>query len=306
MEDSEINIVTGAFGFSGKYIARRLLGAGKKIRTLTNSKNCPIELVDKIEIYPLNFDNTNKLVESFKGCSVLYNTYWIRFNYKNFNHSIAVENTLKLFNAAKKAGVKRIIHTSITNPSEKSSLSYFSGKAKLENALIESGVSYSILRPAVLFGKEDVLINNIAWMLRIFPVFGVFSDGAYKLQPIYVDDFALIAVEQGEKSENNTINTIGVETFTYKELVTNIGEIIGKKRPILSIPDNIGYLLGQIIGKFVNDVVITREEIQGLKSNLLYVDTEPVGKTKLTEWAKENSSTIGIQYVNELKRRKKQ
>lgn len=303
MNDQEIHTVTGAFGFSGKYIAKRLLKAGKTVRTLTNSTDHSGELKDKIETYPLIFDDTDKLIESLQGVSVLYNTYWIRFNYKTFSHSIAVDNTLKLFKAAKKAGVKRIVHTSITNPSEDSPLSYFSGKAILEKELKESGISYSILRPAVLFGDEDILINNIAWMLRKFPFFGVFGKGEYKLQPIFVDDFAQLALEQGKSLENNVIDAIGPETFTYKELVVKIGEIIGKKRPMISISDNIGYFCGWLIGKFVNDVTITKAEIKGLSSNLLFTESKPVGITKLTEWLNANSSTVGIKYTSELKRR---
>ena len=192
---------------------------------------------------------------------------------------------------------------SITNPSLESSLEYFSGKAELENALINSGLSYSILRPAVIFGKEDILINNIAWTIRKFPLFGVFGDGNYKLQPIYVDDMAKLAVEEGGKTENKIIDAIGPETFTYRELAVEIGKIIGKPRKVISIPDGIGYLIGWIVGKFVGDIVITREEIKGLKSNLLYSDSPPAGSTKLTDWAKKHASTLGVKYASELRRR---
>jgi NADH dehydrogenase len=217
---------------------------------------------------------------------------------------MAVENTLKLFGAAKHAGVKRIVHTSITNPSLDSPLEYFSGKAILEQALIESGIDYTILRPTVLFGKEDILINNIAWMLRHFPVFGVFGDGQYKLQPIFVDDFASLAVQAGTLSENTIINAIGPETFSYWELVTTIAQtILGKKKMILSIPDGLGLLVGKIIGLFTGDVVITKAEITGLKSNLLYVDAPPAGTTRLTDWLREHRDTIGTRYASELSRR---
>lgn len=305
--DNEIHVVTGAYGYSGKYIAKRLLDEGYEVRTLTNSYNRSNPFGNKVKAFPFNFENFEKLVESLHGASVLYNTYWIRFNFSSgkikFKHSIAVENTLKLFDAAKEANVRRIVHVSITNPSEDSHLEYFSGKAKLEKALIKSGLSYAILRPTVLFGKEDILINNIAWMLRIFPVFGVFGDGNYRLQPIYVDDLAQIAVEQGKKSENMIIDATGPETFTYRELVKKIGEIIGKKRPIISIPDPVGYFIGSIIGKIVGDVTITREEIEGLKGNLLFTNSLPAGNTKLTEWAKQHSSILGRHYSSELARR---
>jgi NADH dehydrogenase len=219
-------------------------------------------------------------------------------------HADAVRNTMTLFDAAKAAGVERVVHVSITNPSEDSPLEYFSGKARLERALVESGLSHAILRPTVLFGKEDILVNNIAWALRHLPLFGVFGDGQYKLQPIYVDDLAEIAVQQGRDRKNRVIEAIGPETFTYRGLVETVGEIIGKKRPIISVPPAVGYAVGWVIGKLVGDVMITREEITGLMANLLYVNSPPAGMTRLTEWATERSSTLGLRYTRELARRK--
>lgn len=304
MTKQEIHAVTGAFGYSGKYIAQRLLDRGHRVITLTNSLHRVNPFGERVQAYPFNFDDPEKLIESLKGVSVLYNTYWVRFNHKMFTHADAVRNTITMFNAARKAGVKRIIHVSITNPSEDSRLEYFNGKAKLEKAIKESELSYSILRPTVLFGKEDILINNIAWALRRLPVFGVFGDGKYRLQPIYVDDLAELAVYQGEKRENVTIDAIGPETFTYRSLVKNIGEIIGKRRPIISVSPTIGYLAGSIIGKLVNDTFITREEIEGLMAGLLYVNSPPAGKTKLTEWIKKHADSLGNKYASELARRR--
>lgn len=303
MSEKEIHVVTGAFGYSGKYIAKRLLDKGHTVKTITNSTNRINPFGEKVKAYPFNFDSPDRLTETLEGATVLYNTYWVRFNHKDFTHSLAVGNSLKLFEAAKKAGVRRIVHVSITNPSEESRLEYFKGKAKLERAIMESGISYSILRPTVLFGKEDILINNIAWMLRTFPLFGVFGDGKYRLQPIYVDDLAKLAVEEGEKKENNIIDAIGPETFTFRDLAETIGEIIGKKRFILSIPPFLGYIVGWITGKIVGDIMITKEEIDGLMADLLYTDSPPAGETKLTDWMRENSYCLGMKYASELKRR---
>ncbi len=161
MNKKQIHAVTGAFGYSGKYIARRLLDKGHKVITLTNSGRRPNPFGDKLQAFAFNFDYPQKLVETLKGVSVLYVTYWVRFNHKMFTHADAVRNTTILFESAAKAGVERIIYVSITNPSENSHLEYFSGKGKLENILKSLTASYSILRPAVLFGKEDILINNI-------------------------------------------------------------------------------------------------------------------------------------------------
>lgn len=302
--NQKLHMVTGAFGYSGRYITARLLAAGHRVRTLTNSPQRANPFGDAIEVRPFAFDQPARLTESLRGAAVLYNTYWVRFTHGDFSHAGAVDNTLKLFSAAKTAGVRRVVHVSITNPSEDSPLPYFAGKARLERALQESGIPHSILRPAVLFGTEDILINNIAWCLRRFPFFATFGDGQYRLQPIYVDDLAQLAVEQGRTADNRIIDAIGPETFTYRELVRQIGEIIGKPRSILSAPPMLGLAAGWLLGKLTGDVVITREEITGLMQGLLCTNSRPAGQTRLTDWARENAATLGIRYANELARRR--
>jgi uncharacterized protein YbjT (DUF2867 family) len=303
-ETRTIHAVTGAYGYSGKYIAERLLDEGKQVVTLTNSLSRANLFGNRIRAFPFHFDRPDLLAEHLSGVSVLYNTYWVRFNHRLFQHADAVRNTLVLFDAARKAGVQRIVHVSITNPSEDSPIEYFRGKAALEKALVNSGVSYAILRPAVLFGKEDILVNNIAWTLRRFPVFGVFGDGRYRLRPIYVDDLAALAVEQGGKRENAIVNAIGPETFTYRELVASIAQLIGKKRPIVSVPPWFGYAATWMLGRLLGDVVITKGEIEGLMSNLLFVDAPSAGTTALTDWVRMHADTLGRGYASELARRK--
>ena len=304
MKQEHLHAVTGAFGYSGKYIAHRLLAEGRNVITLTNSLHRRNPFGDRVRVMPFHFDEPERLTESLRGVSVLYNTYWVRFNHRDFTHADAVRNTEVLFQAAHVAGVKRVVHVSITNPSDGSPLEYFSGKARLERALIESGLSYAILRPAVLFGKEDILVNNIAWALRRLPVFGVFGDGRYKLQPIHVDDLARLAVEQGTQTGNIIVNAIGPETFTYRGLAETIGGVIGKRRPIVSVPPSVGYAVGWVIGTLVDDVLITRDEIKGLMNNLLYVESPPAGRIKLTDWANERSASLGLHYTSELARRR--
>jgi len=306
MADTTTHAVTGAYGYSGKYIAQRLLDEGHTVVTLTNSLSRRNPFGDRIKAFPFHFDRPDLLTEQLRGVSVLYNTYWVRFNHRLFKHADAVRNTLVLFESAKKAGVRRIVHVSITNPSEDSPLEYFRGKAVLEKALVASGVSYAILRPAVLFGKEDILINNIAWSLRRLPAFGVFGDGQYRLRPIYIEDLASLAVEQGKKRENVVINAIGPEAFTYRELVAKIGQLIGKERPIISVAPWFGHAMSRLLGSLVGDVVITKEEIDGLMAGLLYVDAPPAGHTALTDWIRSHADTLGQSYTSELARRKDQ
>jgi len=296
--------LTGAFGYSGRYIALRLLDAGHSVSTLTNSVHRQNPFGDKVRAFPFNFERPAKLRESLEGVEVLINTYWVRFDHRLFSHAEAVRNTKVLFRAAREAGVRRIVHVSITNPNIHSDLPYFRGKAELEADLQALGISYCILRPAALFGREDVLINNIAWSLRHLPVFGVFGSGDYKLQPVYVDDFAALAVEKAADERNEVINAIGPETFTYRELVQVIQRALGLKRLIISVPPEIGYFAGSILGLLVKDVVVTREEIRGLMEGRLYVEAPPVGQTRLSEWVGQHRETLGRRYTSELARRR--
>ncbi len=302
---SELQAVTGAFGYTGRYIAHRLLRAGFGVRTLTNLRPVSDPFGGRVGAYALDFGRRGSLVETLRGVRVLYNTYWVRFNHRCFTHVEAIENTLTLFRAAQEAGVERVVHISITNPSLDSPLEYFRGKAELEAALIDSGISYSILRPTVLFGKEDILINNIAWVLRHFPIFGLFGDGQYRVQPIFVDDLAALAVSHGGRRDNTIVDAIGPETFTFRELVQTLGRIIGWPRPVLAVPPTLAYAVAYALGSLLGDVVITRDEIRGLMADLLYVDAPPTGTTALTAWAKEHRDNLGAHYSNELARRRR-
>jgi uncharacterized protein YbjT (DUF2867 family) len=305
----ELHVVTGAFGYSGQYIARRLLAAGHRVRTLTHSPGRDSPLRDQIEVHDFTFDQPDKLAGSLRGAAVLYNTYWVRFNHRTFTFRDAARNTRTLFAAAQAAGVRRVVHISISNPDppdRPSPLEYFREKGLLEKNLIDSGLSYAILRPAILFGMEDILVNNIAWALRHLPFFTVFGDGQYKLQPIFVDDLAALAVDQGARAQNAVVQAIGPETFTYRQLAETIGAIIGKRCRILSTPPMIGFAFAWLAGVFLRDVVITRDEIRGLMANRLFVDAPPpaLAVTSLTQWAAANRHWLGVHYASELRRRR--
>lgn len=295
--------VTGAFGYSGRYITERLLQSGHEVITLTNSLHRPNPFGSKVAAFPFHFDAPGKLCDSLREVDTLVNTYWVRFDHRLFTHEQAVANTNVLFLAAREAGVRRIVHVSITNPDSASALPYFRGKAALESSLRALGLSYCILRPTVLFGKEDVLINNIAWSLRHLPVVGVFGTGDYRLQPIYVDDLAQAVAQKVGERQDEIIEAIGPETFAYRELVAMIGKAVGVKRPIISVSPIVGYWSCRLIGRFVGDVVITHEEIRGLMEGRLYVDAPPLGATRLTDWIERHRDSLGRHYTSEMARR---
>ncbi|HSL44731.1 MAG TPA: NAD(P)H-binding protein [Anaerolineales bacterium] len=297
--------VTGAFSYSGKYITRRLLACNEEVITLTGHPNRPDPFGGKVKAYPLDFDEATPeggVTRTLQGVDVLVNTYWVRFDKDQNTQPRAVENTHKLVNAAKAAGVKRIVHISITNPSAESHLPYFWGKAANERAVIDSGLGYAILRPTVLVGDEDILINNIAFLLRRFPFFFLPGNGSYKLQPVHVDNVAELAVEGVYRTDNYIIDAVGPDIFTFKEMVQLIGEKIGKKRPLIPVPPRLALLAAQFISLFVRDVVLTPEEVDGLMAGLLVSKEPPRGKTRLADWLEQNKDRVGAKYASEIKK----
>jgi uncharacterized protein YbjT (DUF2867 family) len=198
--------------------------------------------------------------------------------------------------------VKRIVHISITNPSADSRLPYFWGKAANEKAVTDSGMSYAILRPTVLFGAEDILINNIAWLLRRFPFFALPGDGSYRLQPVFVDDLAALVAEAVFERDNSVRDAVGPAIFTFREMVELIGAKIGKLKPLLNVPPRLALTVAQLLSLFVNDVILTPEEVDGLMAGLLVSKEPPQCKTRLADWLEGNKKTVGAKYASELAR----
>jgi NADH dehydrogenase len=302
MEAAELNVVTGAFSYTGKYITQRLLSMGKRVRTLTGHPNRQNPFGEQVTVSPFNFDDPAELTKSLRGATTLYNTYWVRFSHGRVTFDEAVENTKALVKAAGEAGVRRIVHVSITNASEDSPLPYFRGKGLLENAIIHSGLSYAIIRPTVIFGAEDILINNIAWLLRRFPVFAVPGSGDYRVQPVFVEDVAEIAVNAAHRNEDAIVDAVGPDTYTFDELVRLIADKIRSKARIVHLSPALALFLSRMAGYLVKDVMLTRDEVEGLMANLLVSDGPPTGQTRLGDWLDENADGVGARYASELSR----
>lgn len=297
-----MNVVTGAFGYIGRHITRHLLESGSPVRTLTTHPDKPNPFGAAVEAFPYGFDRPADLVSSLRGASTLYNTYWIRFEYGAATFQQAVRNTATLFQCARRAGVERIVHISVTNASLESRLPYYRGKALQEQALMESGVSYAIVRPTLVYGRGDILVNNIAWLIRRVPVFPIFGSGEYRLQPVYVGDLAAIAVGCARDSKSTAVDAIGPESFTFEEFVKLL---VAKIRPgvkLVHMPASIGITLGRAIGLAVRDVLLTRAELRGLMDGMLTSTQAPNGTARFAEWLDAHKGELGSSYASELGR----
>lgn len=301
--DTGLDLVTGAFSYSGSRIAGRLLDSGRSVRTLTFHPNRPHPLQGRVETLPYRFDSQVALAESLDGVTTLFNTYWVRFDHGRASFENAVANSRALFCAARRAGVARVVHVSIANPSLESALPYYRGKALVELALAEAGVPYSIVRPTLVFGGDrDVLVNNIAWILRRMPVFALPGSGGYPVQPVHVDDLARICEQAARVDGDAIIDAAGPETMTFDELVRAVRSAVRARSPILRLPPVAMSAASRALGLLVHDVVLTADEISGLTAGLLVSHDPPLGQTAFSDWLAENGRSIGDAYANELQR----
>ena len=303
MPTPELNVVTGALGYTGRYIARALLERGARVRTMTAHPSPPNPFGDRLEIAPLDFASPESLAKGLEGASTLFNTYWIRFPYRGTTFETAVENTRRLLRAARSVEVRRIVHISITGAAENSPLPYFRGKGVVEREIAESGLSYLILRPTLIFGLEDVLVNNLAWLVRRFPLFAIPGRGDYRVQPVFVGDLAALAVAGAPGADNRIADAVGPEIYTFRDFVRTLARALGHTMLIVPTPPQLALLFSRFIGYALGDVTVTRDEIDGLMASLLVSNDAPTCPTAFSSWLQSNAGLMGRTYTSELAKR---
>jgi uncharacterized protein YbjT (DUF2867 family) len=296
-----IDVVTGAFSYSGAAIARELERAGRRVRTLTgHPERAPED--SAIDVQPLDFDDVIGLTASLRGVTTLYNTYWVRFPHQHDDHERAVANLRTLFSAARHAGVERIVHVSITHPSIASPYGYFRGKGEAERALAEVGVPFAVLRPALLFGGDGVLLNNIAWLLRRLPVFAIGGTGDYRIRPIHIDDLAALAVAAGRERDDSVIDAVGPERPTFLELVHQLRAAVHSRSVIVRVPGALMRPLASVLGLALHDVLLTGDEYRAMADGLADTDGPATGSIALSTWIGDHADSLGRRYANEIDR----
>ncbi|HEY2598614.1 MAG TPA: NAD(P)H-binding protein [Candidatus Dormibacteraeota bacterium] len=296
------DVVTGAFSYTGRFIARKLLDDGRRVRTLTNHPQRPGAQEIDVDVAPLNFADRAALVQSFRGADTFYNTYWVRFPHGGIGFGDAVANTRILMSVAAEAGVRKVVHISVSNPSLDSPLDYYAGKARTEDIVRESSMPWAIVRPTLIFGPGDILINNIAWLLRNMPFFVIPERGRYRVQPVAGEDVAEIATWAAAQPENVVVDAAGPEIVTYAEMVDSVAIAVHRRRRMVHMQAALTLAAGDVVGLFVRDVVLTRQELEGLMQELLVSGEAPRGARRLDDWLLRSGDSLGRSYASELSR----
>jgi NADH dehydrogenase len=296
-----LDAVTGAFSFTGRAIAGRLLSEGRDVVTLVRRHGAP-DADSRIRTAIVTLDDGPRLIDALQGVDTLYNTHWIRFARGNVSFELAIQRTRRLLDAARRAGVRRVVHVSVVNASETAPTAYFRAKARLEADVRSSGLSYAIVRPTLTFGSRDILVNNLCWVLRRFPVFVMPGDGRYRLQPVHVDDVARIAVEAGQASADLLTDAAGPDILTFNQFVRLLADTVRSRAWLVHGPSPLSLAGSRVLGLLVRDVILTRDEVTELTASLLVSGEPPQGTIHLSDWASAHADELGRTYHSELDR----
>lgn len=297
------HVVTGGLSYIGKHITRRLVDREDGVLILTGHPDRANPFGARVRIAPFSFQNPEALCESLRGATTLFNTYWVRFDYGQVSFALAVDQSKILFQAARKAGIKRIVHVSVSNPSEISPFPYFRGKARVEQALGECGLPHTIIRPTLVFGgEEEILVNNLAWLLRRFPVFAIPRGAAYRLQPVHVDDVAALVVEAALQADTRVFDAAGPDIYRFEELVRVIAGRIPARALLVRTSPSLALFLLRILGLLMRDVVLTPDELGALGADLLVSKEAPRGHIRFGDWLTTHGEHLGRHYASEMLR----
>jgi uncharacterized protein YbjT (DUF2867 family) len=294
--------VTGATSYTGRFIAQRLVAKGRTVIDLTRDPRDPHPLGDLVSSAALDFDHPDRLVRTLEGTDTLYNTFWIRFERGPITYESAIERSRILLEAARRADVRRLVHISVINAAHDAPTAYFRAKAAVEESVASAGIPYAIVRPTVTFGPGDILVNNLAWTLRRFPVFGIPGDGRYPIQPVHIDDIADVAVRTGSMAEEMVVDAAGPDTFTFNEFVALVRAAVRSRSMIVHVPTAAALAAAGLLGLVLRDVVLTRDEVTELQSMLMASAQPPTGKVHLSDWLAENANALGRRWASELDR----
>ena len=273
------------------------------MRTLSRVPDPGHPLADRVEFAPLQFGDLRALTDALRGAHTLYNTWWVRFPRGAMTWDDVVVNTRSLVRAAGEAGVRRVVHLSVTNATPDSPLPYYRHKARAEQVVRDSGLAYAIVRPTLVFGPGDILLNNIAWTLRRFPVFLVPGRGDYRVQPVAAEDVADLCVDSARSGgDGGERDAAGPSTYTYERLARLIRAAVGARSRLVPAPARVTVAAAAAVGWIKRDAFVTRSELAGLMDELLVSHAPPGGRRSFEEWLAASAGSLGRRYASEYAR----
>lgn len=232
--------ITGGTGFVGSHIARRALGAGRRVRLVVRHPQGGSELERAgAEVVAGDVQDPTSLREAFAGVEAVVHLVGI-IQERGVNTFDAVHHrgTVNVIEAMRSAGVRRLVHMSALGTRSDARSAYHRTKWLGEEAVRASGLDWTIHRPSIVYGKGDGFVTRFAGMIRRSPVLPVPGDGRNRLQPAWVGDVAACFLQSLDlpASVARTYELGGPRAYTLEEVLDLLMEAMGKRRPKVHVP----------------------------------------------------------------------
>lgn len=231
-------LVTGGSGFIGRRVVARLAEAGRPVRVLARGQR-QADLPQGVERLPGNVATGEGLAEAMEGVErVVHLVAIIRETRGQTFDGVIRGGTERVVEAARAAAVKKLVHVSAIGARDDPTYPYLHAKWRAEQAVMGSGLNYTILRPSIVFGEGDEFINALAALVRGNPLVPIAGEGKTRFQPIWVEDVVtcIVACLEDGSHDGEVVEIGGPEHLTYKEMVDAVQEALGRRRPKLHIP----------------------------------------------------------------------
>ncbi len=269
-------LITGATGYIGRHLVARLVQQGERPRCLVRDLKRAGQILPGAKVDLVQGDTTQpgtlRLV--MQGVDTVIHTAFITAERKqsagNHYDTTNVEGTANVVKAAKSAGVSRIIAVSGLGTKPDKPGSYMQGRYLAEQMIKESGMTWTIIQPSVLFGKDAPFIKGLTDLIRTSPVVPLIGGGKIMFQPIYVEDVVSVIVEvlnEPERTANKTFTIGGPEYYSFTGIVTMLTHAMHKKRIMAPAPRQ---LVG--IGAAVMEAVLPKPPLTKAAMTLFSFD----------------------------------
>lgn len=267
MEFNNVCVIGGS-GFVGRHIVHLLTARGVRVRVPTRSRERAKDLIllPTVEVVEADVHDPAALAGLLTGMDAVINLVGILHEIRGGDFQrVHAELPGKVVDAARAAGVPRLLHMSALHAAPDGPSRYLRTKGEAERRVRESGLDWTMFRPSVIFGREDSFLNLFAGLLRALPVVALAKPNA-RFQPVFVEDVGRAFVQSLDLPETigRSYDLCGPKVYTLRELVEYVGGLIGRQRPIIGLGDGLSHLQAFAM-ELLPVKLMTRDNLDSMK-----------------------------------------
>ena len=261
----------GGSGFIGTYLAERLIRAGKRVtiptRQFERAKRRVLSL-PQLELAEVNIGDADALAALLRGHDAVVNLVGILHGSRQDFERAHVGLTGTILRACQLAGVRRYGHISAIGAAPDAASDYQRSKAQAEALVRDSGLDWTLFRPSVVFGREDHFLNLFACLQRYLPLLPL-AGADTRFQPVWVDDVAraIVAALACDAAVGKTLELVGPDILTLRELVKKVGRWSGHPRPVIGLPTGLALLQAGLMECLPGQPLMSRDNVRSLATD---------------------------------------